>query len=307
MTRNQLVVITGPTAVGKTRLAVHLAHRFGGEIISADSRQVYRKMDIGTGKDLAEYVVSGQTIPHHLIDIRDPGYRYNIKEFYADFLAAYKKIISKNRVPILCGGSGLYLETALKGNPYAMVPENRVLREELNLESDQSLYQRLELIDPDIRLFADYSARKKIVRALEIADFLKTNKLPERESITLNPIIFVLAMDRELVKSRIKERLKARLDAGLIDEVQNLLASGVEASALTYYGLEYKWVTEFILGNMSYNEMFERLNISIRQFAKRQMTWFRRMEKQGYDLNWINAEQDIEDQLKEALQKIALA
>ena len=138
MTRNQLVVITGPTAVGKTRLAVHLAHRFGGEIISADSRQVYRKMDIGTGKDLAEYVVSGQTIPHHLIDIRDPGYRYNIKEFYADFLAAYKKIISKNRVPILCGGSGLYLETALKGNPYAMVPENRVLREELNLESDHS-------------------------------------------------------------------------------------------------------------------------------------------------------------------------
>ena len=304
MTNDQLIIITGPTAVGKTKLAVQLADRLGGEIISADSRQVYRKMDIGTGKDLEEYTVAGKTIPYHLIDIRDPGYRYSIKEFYPDFLTAYKSVISKNRVPILCGGSGLYLETALRGNPYAMVPENQALREVLMLESDQSLYQRLEMTGPDIRAFADFSARKKIIRALEIAEFLKTTTLPERETITLKPIIFVLEMDRELVKTRIKERLMARLEGGLIEEVQNLISSGVDLKALADYGLEYKWVTEFILGNMSYSEMVDRLNISIRQFAKRQMTWFRRMEKQGYELNWINAEQNIEAQLKQVLVKI---
>ena len=303
MKEDQLIIITGPTAVGKTRLAALLAHTIGGEVISADSRQVYRKMDIGTGKDLDEYVVDGKEIPYHLIDIREPGYRYNIKEFYSDFLEAYRNVLSRGNQPVLCGGSGLYIETAIKGNPYAMVPENYPFRDDLQLKTDQELYRRLLDVSDEVRIFADFSSRKKIIRALEIDEFLKHNTLPERDKEEINPLIFVLEMDREQVKSRIKERLRSRLENGLVEEVQALLDSGVDDEALKYYGLENKWVTEFIQGNTTYDEMFDRLNISIRQFAKRQMTWFRRMEKQGYELNWISGEQPVDMQLKQVLEK----
>ena len=305
MSKNKFIILTGPTAVGKTKLAATLALRIRGEIISADSRQVYKKMDIGTGKDLNEYIIDNQKIPYHLIDIREPGYRYSIKEFYPDFIQAYNTIVSHDRVPILCGGSGLYIETALRGNQYAMVPENMALRDKLNDLSDVELYQKLSLVGPDIRLFADFSSRKKIIRALEIDEFLQHHQLPQREKITLNPVIFVLEMNREIVKERIKLRLQTRLEEGLVEEVKALLDSGVSEQAMAFYGLEYKWISAYILGQMTYAEMFERLNISIRQFAKKQMTWFRRMEKQGYELNWINAEQSNEDQLSEVLEKLA--
>ena len=305
MSKNQLIILTGPTAVGKTKLAAKLALRIGGEIISADSRQVYKKMNIGAGKDLNEYIIDNQHIPYHLIDIREPGYRYSIKEFYPDFVQSYKTIVNRGCVPILCGGSGLYIETALRGNHYSLVPENLELRGKLDVMSDEVLYQKLSLVDPDIRLFADISSRTKIIRALEIDEYLQHHQLPHRDKITLNPVIFALQMDREKVKERIKLRLQARLEEGLIEEVKALLDSGVSEQAMAYYGLEYKWVSAYILGQMTYAEMFERLNISIRQFAKKQMTWFRRMEKQGYELNWINAEQSIEDQLSQVLEKLA--
>jgi tRNA dimethylallyltransferase len=307
VTENNLIVITGPTAVGKTRLAALLAHAIGGEIISADSRQVYKQMDIGTGKDLAEYVVNDKAIPFHLINIREPGYKYNIKEFYPDFLEAYRNIISKAKPPILCGGSGLYIETAIRGNPYAMIPENPSFREKLADKTDQELYHSLLSAAEEVRVFADYSARKKIIRALEIDDYLKHKNLPERETEEIRPIIFALDLPRDQVKSRILVRLRWRLEHGLIEEVKGLLASGLTSEDLRYYGLEYKWVTDYIQGNVTYEEMFDRLNIGIRQFAKRQMTWFRRMEKQGYDIHWLDAAQEVQDQLRAVLKILTSA
>ena len=289
-----LIVITGPTAVGKTKLAVKVAEKLNGEIINADSRQVYRKMNLGTGKDLEEYTINEKEIPYHLINICDPGYEYNIKEYQQDFHHIYDELVSKKKEMILCGGSGLYIESALEGNPFAFIPVDHSLRNELIDESKSRLNS---LISTELKKNLNINSlttHKRLVRAVEINEFLKTN--PKPTSVEAIPAsIFVLTLERERVKENIIARLKYRLEHGMIEEVEGLIKAGVEPEKLIYYGLEYRWITLYLLKEMTYDEMFERLNISIRQFAKRQMTWFRRMEKKGFELTWLDAHKDFEE------------
>lgn len=286
---DSLVVITGPTAVGKTKLAALFASRNNGEIISADSRQVYRGMDIGTGKDLEDYVVEGKQVPYHLIDILEAGDKYFINQYYKDYVSALEGIRSRGKLPVLCGGSGLYIETALSGNPWSAIPVNETLREELEQLSERDLLRRVEQIPQNLLKQIDISTTKRMKRGIEIAEYLKTNLEPQRELPKLSATIFALHLDRELVKKRIYERLIVRLEEGMIEEVERLMQKGISTEDLKWYGLEYRWITTYLLGEVNKEEMIDRLNIGIRQFAKRQMTWFRRMEKQGYVLNWLDA------------------
>lgn len=286
---DSLVVITGPTAVGKTKLAALFASRNNGEIISADSRQVYRGMDIGTGKDLEDYVVEGKQVPYHLIDILEAGEKYFINQYYKDYVSALEGIRSRGKLPVLCGGSGLYIETALSGNPWSAIPVNETLREELEQLSERDLLRRVEQIPQNLLKQIDISTTKRMKRGIEIAEYLKTNLEPQRELPKLSATIFALHLDRELVKKRIYERLIVRLEEGMIEEVERLMQKGISTEDLKWYGLEYRWITTYLLGEVNKEEMIDRLNIGIRQFAKRQMTWFRRMEKQGYVLNWLDA------------------
>ena len=286
---NKLIVITGPTAVGKTKLAALFASRNAGEIISADSRQVYKSMDIGTGKDIEDYVVDGVQIPYHLIDILEAGDKYFINQYYKDYVSVLKNIQERNKLPILCGGSGLYIETALEGNPWSAIPINEHLRFDLEQLSDVELLKRVEAIPQNILKNIDISTTKRMKRGVEIAEYLKFNSLPSRELPEVVVSIFALELDRELIKQRIYDRLIARLQQGMIEEVEELMKRGVSAADLKYYGLEYRWITSYLLGEVTRAEMIEGLNIGIRQFAKRQMTWFRRMEKKGYCINWLDA------------------
>lgn len=295
----RLIVITGPTAVGKTKLAALFAHRNNGEILSADSRQVYKGMDIGTGKDLADFVIEGEQIPYHLIDIQEAGDKYFINQYFKDYVAALDDIKKRIMLPILCGGSGLYIETALEGNHWSAIPVNKDLREQLEELSDRDLLRRVELIPQEVLTQIDIGTTKKIKRGIEIAEYLKSNPEPVRELPDVNPIIFALQLDRTLVKKRIYDRLIYRLENGMIEEVETLLKSGIAADDLKYYGLEYRWITSYLLGEVDKTEMTERLNIGIRQFAKRQMTWFRRMEKKGYILNWLDASKPTEALVEE--------
>lgn len=289
------MVILGPTASGKTQLACHLALELGGEIISADSRQLYRHMDIGTGKDLDEYEIDGVQIPYHLIDIHDPGYRYNIAEFQLDFLNCYEDIRKRGKLPVLCGGSGLYIQTALSGNSFMGIPEDKELRQQAESWSREELEEKYGLIDEEIRTVIPGDTSRRLVRALEIDQYLKAN--PNFESRTIPEINYKIVgveVDRETRRNRITTRLKTRLDEGLIEEVKYLLDNFLTPDDLEYYGLEYKWVGQYLNGEMDKEQMFEKLNVSIHQFAKRQMTWFRRMEKQGYDIHWVGAEMEME-------------
>jgi tRNA dimethylallyltransferase len=299
-----LFVITGPTAVGKTKLAVALATAIEGEIINADSRQVYKHMDIGTGKDLQEYDIYGKSIPYHLINICEPGYQYNIKEYQQDFSSVYERLKKAHIPAILCGGSGLYIESAIAGNPFAFVPINEALRQEL---ADESKSKLIGLISEEIKEqlnITTLTTSKRLIRAVEISQYM-LNHLPEHNQVEkLAAVIFVLQLDRSLVLKRILSRLRYRLDNGLVEEIENLLSMGLTPEQLLYYGLEYRWVTMYVLKEMTYDEMFERLNISIRQFAKRQMTWFRRMEKKGYDLNWLDASKPTEDLINQVMNRI---
>lgn len=292
---NRLIVITGPTAVGKTKLAALFAHRNNGEVLSADSRQVYKGMDIGTGKDLADFVIDGEQIPYHLIDIQEAGDKYFINQYFKDYVIALEGIQQRNALPILCGGSGLYIETALEGNHWSAIPVNKDLREQLEELSDRDLLRRVELIPQEILTQIDIGTSKKIKRGIEIAEYLKSNPEPVRELPNVNPIIFALQLDRTLVKKRIYERLIYRLENGMIEEVEALLKTGISPNDLKYYGLEYRWITSYLLGEVDKAQMIDRLNIGIRQFAKRQMTWFRRMEKKGYKLNWLDASKPAEE------------
>ena len=290
-----LIVITGPTAVGKTKLAVAVAAELNGEIINADSRQVYREMNIGTGKDLEEYIINDKPVPYHLINICEPGYHYNIKEYQEDFTATYNMLQNNNTQAILCGGSGLYIESALEGNPYAFIPINEELRIELDDESISRLMTRIsDEIKEDLNI-TSLTTSKRLKRAVEISEYLINNDSPSRTHHRLHSVIFVLEMARAKVMERIMQRLEYRLANGMVEEIELLLAKGLTPEQLLYYGLEYRWITLYVLGEMTYDEMFDRLNISIRQFAKRQMTWFRRMEKKGYELNWLDASMPIED------------
>lgn len=282
-----LITILGPTASGKTSLACKLAYELGTEIISGDSRQVYRDMDIGTGKDLSDYVINNQQIKYHLIDIHDAGYKYNIYEYQHDFHAAYLKIKQNNKTPILCGGSGLYVESVLKGYNLINVPENKELREELANRNLEELSLLLTTYKP-LHNNTDIDTAQRTIRAIEIEEYKKTHEANNSEYTPLNSLIIGIDIDREVRRSRISQRLKDRLQDGMVEEIQSLLKKGIPAEDLIYYGLEYKFVTQYLLNKLSFDEMFSQLEIAIHQFAKRQMTWFRGMEKRGLKIHWID-------------------
>lgn len=295
----KLLVILGPTASGKTRLACLAAHRFKGEIISADSRQVYRGMDIGTGKDLDEYQVDGQSVPFHLIDIKDPGYRYNIAEFHHDFLEVYQEIQKRGKLPILCGGSGLYVETVLKGHSFLGIPADHNWQNEFLKESDEKIEEEFHQIPDELKAKLPATTRRRKVRAIEIHNFLKLNQDWQASDMKMDDFVIIgTEVDRDTRRERITRRLRYRLDHGMIEEVQKLLDQGVSHDDLEYYGLEYKWVSQYLRGTLNKKELFEGLNIAIHQFAKRQMTWFRKMERDGYDIHWINMNLSEEDQIQ---------
>lgn len=297
----RMITILGPTASGKTPVAARLAAEIGGEIISADSRQVYRRMDIGTGKDLADYVVDGKLIPYHLIDIREPGTKYNLFEYQQDFFDAYQDIRSRGVVPILCGGTGLYIEAVLKGYKLSPVPQNQELRDSLEGKSLEEMTQMLTELKAktgsNMHNTTDVDSCQRAIRAIEIESYNLQHPLPKRELPPVESVIIGIDIDRELRREKITRRLKARLEEGMVDEVKALLAEGIPADDLIYYGLEYKFVTEYLVGLTSYDEMFTRLEIAIHQFAKRQMTWFRGMERRGFNINWIDATLPIEEKV----------
>lgn len=301
--RLPLITILGPTATGKTAIAVSLAHVIDAEIISADSRQVYRRMDLGTGKDLADYQINGKSIPYHLIDIVEPGYKYNVFEYQQDFLKVYAEINSRANRVILCGGSGMYIESVLDGYKMTAVPINEQLRSELADYTDAQLEQRLRSLEK-LHNNADFETRQRTIRAIEIAEYQQNNAKLISDFPKIDSVIIGVRAEREIVCRRIYDRLKQRLRNGMIDEVQALLNSGIQPNDLIYYGLEYKFITQYLQGEFSYNYMVEHLNIAIRQFAKRQMTWFRRMERNGFKINWIDAELPMEEKMQIALKII---
>ena len=289
----KLLTILGPTASGKTTLAAHVAAATDAEIISGDSRQVYRRMDIGTGKDLDDYTVGEKQIPYHLIDICEPGTKYNLFEYQRDFLDAYQDISARNKNAILCGGTGLYIESVLKGYQLSPVPQNEELRQRLEGKSLEELTVMLE----DLKLStssnmhnrSDVDTAQRAIRAIEIEEYNLVHPVPEREFPAIDSVIVGVDIEREARREKITRRLKDRLNDGMIEEVRGLVDSGIPQENLTYYGLEYKFVTEYVVGLITYEEMFTRLEIAIHQFAKRQMTWFRGMERRGFRIHWIDA------------------
>lgn len=293
-----LVTILGPTASGKTPLAAALAYRLNAEIISGDSRQVYRRMDLGTGKDLADYVVDGKRIPYHLIDIVEPGYKYNVFEFQRDFLQAYDEIRQRGVLPILCGGTGMYIESVLKGYKLLPVPENPELRASL---ADKSLDELTTILAGYKKLHnsTDVDTVKRAIRAIEIEEYYRQQPVSAREFPAINSLVIGVDIDRDLRRTKITRRLKQRLDEGMVDEVRALLDAGISAEDLIYYGLEYKYLTLYAVGQLTYDEMFHQLEIAIHQFAKRQMTWFRGMERRGFNIHWIDASLPMEQKVEE--------
>lgn len=295
-----LVTILGPTASGKTPLAVALAYRLDAEIISGDSRQVYRRMDLGTGKDLADYVVDGKRIPYHLIDIVEPGYKYNVFEFQRDFLKAYEDMRSRGLLPVLCGGTGMYLESVLKGYRLLPVPENPELREKL---AGKSLEELTAILASYKKLHntTDVDTAKRAIRAIEIEEYYLHQPVEAREFPDIRSLIIGVDIDRDLRREKISRRLKQRLDEGMVDEVRALIDGGIHPDDLIYYGLEYKYLTLYVTGQMTYDEMYHQLEIAIHQFAKRQMTWFRGMERRGFTIHWIDATRPMEEKVNEII------
>ena len=296
-----MITILGPTASGKTSMAARLAVRLGGaEIISADSRQLYRGMDVGTGKDLADYVVDGQAVPYHLIDVCEAGERYNLFRYQQDFWQAYHDVTSRRRRPILCGGTGLYIESILKSYKMVPVPENPDLSEQLRGKTLAELAEMLAGYKP-LHNTTDTDTPQRAIRAIEIQEYYRSQHIDEREFPRVESLTVGLMLDREERRRRISERLHRRLESEhMVDEVNRLLEH-VSAEDLMYYGLEYKYVTLYCLGRLSYDEMSRQLEIAIHQFAKRQMTWFRGMERRGIPIHWIDASRSVEEQLEEVL------
>ena len=296
-----LLVILGPTASGKTSIAAHWAYRNDGEIISADSRQVYRDMNIATGKDYADYVVNGKTIPYHCIDIVDAGVQYNVYEYQKDFIAAYTKIISNGKMPVLCGGSGMYIEAVINGYQLIQTPVNEELRKELETKTDEELQTMLASMKT-MHNRSDIDTRKRTMRAIEIQRFMDS-KIQEDEILEswnlgiLEPLLIGVKYDRESRRRIITQRLRQRLDNGMVEEAQALLNKGLSPEQLEYYGLEYKFLAKYLTNKLSYSQMFAQLNIAIHQFAKRQMTWFRRMERNGAKICWLDGYMPMEEKL----------
>ena len=301
-----MITILGPTASGKTPIAAKLAAEIGGEVISADSRQVYRRMNIGTGKDLADYIVDGHQIPYHLIDICEPGTKYNLFEYQQDFYDVYQDIQGRGVVPILCGGTGLYIEAVLKGYKLSPVPQNPELRKALDGKTlDELTHMLVDLKvknGSNMHNTTDVDSCQRAIRAIEIETYNLEHPLPRRELPAVDSLIIGVDIDRELRREKITRRLKARLDEGMVEEVRSLLDEGIPPEDLTYYGLEYKFVTEYLTDKLTYDEMFTRLEIAIHQFAKRQMTWFRGMERRGFKINWIEASLSMEEKIKRIIQ-----
>lgn len=302
MQNQKMITILGPTASGKTSVAAALALRTGGEIISADSRQVYRRMDIGTGKDLADYTIGDVHIPYHLIDIAEPGTKYNLFQYQQDFHTAYNDIRSRGKLPILCGGTGLYIEAVLGGYSLSPVPQNQKLRESLEGKSLDQLTQMLVQLKQkngsNMHNRTDVDTAQRAIRAIEIETYNLEHPTPERQMPQVDSLVIGINIDRELRREKITRRLKARLEEGMCDEIRSLIDGGVNPDDLIYYGLEYKFVTEYVVGKTSYEEMFRKLEIAIHQFAKRQMTWFRGMERRGYTIHWIDAAQSMDEKVE---------
>lgn len=300
MKKYNLITILGPTASGKTPLATALAVRMDTEIISADSRQVYRRMDLGTGKDLADYTIGEKQVPYHLIDICEPGYKYNVFEYQRDFLQAYEQIMAKGKTPILCGGTGMYLESVLRGYRLIPVPENPELRKSLE---NYTLDELAEMLDryKTLHNTTDVDTVKRAIRAIEIEEYYLHADVEERDFPQLNSLVIGVDIDRELRREKISRRLRQRLDEGMVDEVRHLLEEGIPAENLIYYGLEYKYLTQYVIGEMEYGEMVCQLEIAIHQFAKRQMTWFRGMERRGIQIHWIDATRPMDEKVEEIM------
>lgn len=300
---HQLITILGPTASGKTALAARLAYELDGEIISGDSRQVYRGMTIGTGKDLDDYIVDGHAIPYHLIDICEPGEKYNIFQYQKDFLRTWRGVQSRGKWPILCGGSGLYIESVLRGYALSPVEQNPELRRSLEGKSLDELTRILLNLKAEtgstMHNTTDVDTPQRAIRAIEIETFNAEHPTQPRQMEAPDSLVVGVAIDRDERRRKITARLRRRLAEGMVDEIRSLLAKGIKAEDLIYYGLEYKYVTLYAIGQLSYEEMFRQLEIAIHQFAKRQMTWFRGMERRGCRIHWIDAASSMEDKLQQ--------
>ncbi|MGQ9620592.1 MAG: tRNA (adenosine(37)-N6)-dimethylallyltransferase MiaA [Bacteroidales bacterium] len=286
-TRYDLVIITGPTASGKTSLAAALACTINGEIISADSRQVYRRMNLGTGKDYSDYIVNGRQIPVHLIDIAEPGYKYNVFEYQRDFLRVYNDIKVRGRFPVMCGGSGMYIDSIVSGYKLAEVPHDHELRKELEGKTLEELTEILKQYKK-LHNITDVDSVKRAVRAIEIEKYYEAHREIIRDFPALKCLVTGILFDRETQRQRISERLSRRMEKGMLQEVENLLEEGIDSETLMYYGLEYKYITLYLKGKLNFEEMYRKLEIAIHQFAKRQMTWFRGMERKGVKIHWID-------------------
>jgi tRNA dimethylallyltransferase len=295
-----LLVITGPTASGKTSLAANVASNLGGEIISADSRQVYRGMDIGTGKDYSEYFINGRQVPVHLMDIADPGYKYNVFEYQRDFKDVYNDLRRRSVFPVVCGGSGLYIDSIISGYRMLEVPPDSGLRVQLEKKSMEELCNILRSFR-SLHNITDIDSKKRVIRAIEIECFNNSRSATNTGFPALRSLVTAVRVERETRRKSITSRLNQRLNAGMIEEVKGLLEKGVSEESMIYYGLEYKYITLYLTGKTSYDDMVKRLETAIHQFAKRQMTWFRGMEKKGTRISWIDGEQPMEKKVEQVL------
>ncbi|MCF6191517.1 MAG: tRNA (adenosine(37)-N6)-dimethylallyltransferase MiaA [Candidatus Hydrothermae bacterium] len=292
-----LITVLGATAGGKTSFAAHLAYNTDRDIVGADSRQVYRRMDIGTGKDLDDYIVNGKKITVHLVDIVEPGYKYNVFEYQQDFIKVYKQLKEQGKKAILCGGSGMYIEAVINAYNLLKVPENKELRKQLSEKSLEELTKIL-ISYGNLHNKTDIEEKERALRAIEIAEFYKQNPDKKTGLENISKLILGIKFDRDSRRRRITERLKHRFENGMIDEVEKLLDEGIPADTLIYYGLEYKFITLYLLGQISYDEMFRKLETAIHQFSKRQMTWFRRMERQGTNIHWLDGYMSLNQKLE---------
>ena len=299
MTEINLIVVTGPTASGKTGFAAHLARHMHGEIISADSRQVYREMNLGTGKDYGDYVVDDVPVPYHLIDIKEPGYKYNVYEFQQDFTHVFDEIMARDKMPFLVGGTGMYVEAVTQGYNLVPVPANEQLRHQLQSKDQQELVSMLKSMKPELHNTTDIGHKKRTIRAIEIATYYAEHTTEEFIIPDIRPVIIGVKYDRDSRRMRISERLRSRLNEGMIEEVEGLLKK-VAAEDLIFYGLEYKYITMFLIGQLTREKMVKKLEIAIHQFAKRQMTWFRKMERDGITIHWLDGHMTLEEKLMSA-------